>query len=116
MITRVVLPSPLAEECGVYKRAIGRAHAEWPLVEVCARTVVADGKFQFIRLVAGGIAPVPLRLTACETALLGREASAAAIAAAAKLAIAGAKPLPMTSYKLDLLEGLVRDLLEQPTS
>jgi len=25
----------------------------------------------------------------------------------------GAKPLPMTGYKLDLLEGVVRDLLEQ---
>ena len=30
-----------------------------------------------------------------------------------KRAIAGAKPLPMTGYKLDLLQGLVRDLLER---
>jgi xanthine dehydrogenase YagS FAD-binding subunit len=72
-----------------------------------------DGKFQFVRISAGGIAPVPLRLTACETALQGQVASPAAIAEAASRATAGAKPLPMTAYKLDLLEGLVHDLLER---
>ncbi|WP_407155370.1 FAD binding domain-containing protein [Bradyrhizobium sp. STM 3557] len=113
MITRIVLPPPRSGENAAYKRAIGRAHAEWPLVELCARTVIADGKFQFVRLVAGGIAPVPLRLMACETALQGHDANAATIAEAAKQARSGAKPLAMTHYKLDLLEGLMRDLLEQ---
>ena len=75
--------------------------------------MVAAGVFQFIRITAGGIAPVPLRLTASEAALAGRAANAAAIAEAAKQATAGAKPLPMTGYKLDLLSGVVHDLLEQ---
>jgi xanthine dehydrogenase YagS FAD-binding subunit len=116
MITRIVLPPPLPGERAVYKRAIGRAHAEWPLVEVCARAVVIDGKFQFVRLVAGGIAPVPLRLMACETALQGNTANSATIIEAAKRATSGAKPLPMTNYKLELLEGLVHDVLEQPAA
>ena len=113
MITKILLPAPLAGERAAYKRAIGRTHAEWPLVEVCARAAIADGKFQLARLVAGGVAPVPLRLAACETALLGKSATAATIAEAAAQAASGAKPLPMTAYKLDLLEGLVRDLLER---
>jgi xanthine dehydrogenase YagS FAD-binding subunit len=113
MIARIVLPAPLASERAAYKRAISRTYAEWPLVEVCARVGIADGKFQFVRLAAGGIAPVPLRLTACERTLHGKPANAAAIAEAAKLATAGATPLPMTTYKLHLLEGLVRDLLER---
>jgi xanthine dehydrogenase YagS FAD-binding subunit len=83
------------------------------LVEVCARAAIADGKFQFVRLSAGGIAPVPLRLTACEAALQDKAANAATIADAASHANAGARPLPMTAYKLDLLEGVVRDLLER---
>jgi len=78
-----------------------------------ARAVVADGAFKFIRLTAGGVAPVPLRLTASEAALQGKAANAATIAEAARLATSGAKPLPMTGYKLDLLEGVVRDLLER---
>jgi xanthine dehydrogenase YagS FAD-binding subunit len=112
MITRVVLPAPLAGERAAYKRAISRTYAEWPLVELCARIVVADGKFLFARLAAGGIAPIPLRLIACETALQGKTANPATIADAARQASVGAQPLPMTAYKLDLLEGLVRDLLE----
>jgi xanthine dehydrogenase YagS FAD-binding subunit len=113
MITKINLPVPLANERATYKRAISRAYAEWPLVEVCARAVIANGSFEFVRLAAGGIAPVPLRLSASEAALQGKAANAATIAQAAKLATTGAKPLPMTAYKLDLLQGLVRDLLER---
>jgi xanthine dehydrogenase YagS FAD-binding subunit len=113
MITKIQLPAPLAGERAAYKRAISRTYAEWPLVEICARAVIADGKFQLARLVAGGVAPVPLHLAACETALLGKSATAATIAEAAAQAASGARPLPMTAYKLDLLEGLVRDLLER---
>jgi xanthine dehydrogenase YagS FAD-binding subunit len=112
MITRIMLPAPLTGERAAYKRAISRTYAEWPLVEVCARVTIADGQFEFVRLAAGGIAPVPLRLIACEAALQGKAANAAGIAEAARLATSGARPLPMTAYKLDLLEGVVRDLLE----
>ena len=77
MIKGIALPVPLAGERASYKRAISRTYAEWPLVELCARVVVADGKFQFVRLAAGGIAPVPLRLTAAEAALDGKAADAA---------------------------------------
>jgi len=113
IITKIVLPAPLAGERAAYKRAISRTYAEWPLAELCARVAIVDGKFQFARLAAGGIAPVPLRLTACESALQGKVANAATIAEAASHATSGATPLPMTAYKLDLLEGLVRDLLER---
>ncbi len=113
MITGISLPAPRAGERALYKRAISRALAEWPLVELCARAVITGGAFSFVQLVAGGIAPVPLRLKAVEAALEGKRADAAMIAEAAKLSATGAKPLPMTGYKLDLLEGLVRDLLEQ---
>jgi xanthine dehydrogenase YagS FAD-binding subunit len=116
IIQNIALPAPLAGERALYKRAISRTHAEWPLAEVCARAVVKDGSFQFIRLTAGGIAPRPLRLAAVETALQGKPANAAIIAEAARLATSGAKPLPMTGYKLDLLSGLVKDLLEKLAS
>ena len=113
MIRNIELPAPLPGERALYKRAISRSHAEWPLAEVCARAVVTSGTFQFIRITAGGVAPVPLRLTACEAALQGKPASAAVIAEAARQAASGANPLPMTGYKLDLLEGVVHDLLER---
>ncbi|RXH19689.1 FAD binding domain-containing protein [Bradyrhizobium guangzhouense] len=113
MIKSIALPAPLEGERASYKRAISRSHAEWPLVELCARVVITGGKFLLVRLAAGGIAPVPLRLTAAEVALNGKIANAASIADAAKAATSGAKPLPMAEYKLDLLQGLVRDVLER---
>jgi len=113
MIRNIELPVPLQGERALYKRAISRTYAEWPLVEICARAVIKDGAFQFAHLAAGGIAPVPLRLTAAEAALQGRPANIATIAIAAERAASGANPLPMTGYKLDLLKGVVRDLLER---
>jgi xanthine dehydrogenase YagS FAD-binding subunit len=113
MIRSVELRPPVPGERALYKRAISRSHAEWPLVEVCVRAVVSGSSFQFIRIAAGGIAPVPLRLSASEAVLQGAPASSANIADAARQATAGAKPLPMTGYKLDLLRGVVHDLLER---
>jgi xanthine dehydrogenase YagS FAD-binding subunit len=113
MIRSVELAPPVPGERALYKRAISRSHAEWPLVEVCVRTVISGGAFQFIRIAAGGIAPVPLRLFAAEAALQGTPANPATIANAARQTTAGANPLPMTDYKLDLLSGLVHDLLER---
>jgi len=112
-IERIELPAPLVGERALYKRAISRTHAEWPLVEICVRAVMSAGTFQQVRIGAGGIAPVPLRLTACEAALQEQPGNAETIARAAKLATSGARPLPMTGYKLDLLEGLVRDVVER---
>lgn len=108
-----MLSVPLGGERALYKRAISRTYAEWPLVELCARAVVSDGIFKFVRLAAGGIAPVPIRLLASEAAIEGKPASAVTIDEAARKATVGAKPLPMTGYKLDLLSGLVRDLVEE---
>ena len=113
MIGSIELPAPVAGERAIYKRAISRTHAEWPLVEVCVRAAVKDGVFQLIRVTAGGIAAVPLRLAAVEAALQGKGANVATIAVAAKQAISGATPLRMTGYKLDLLKGVVQDVLER---
>ncbi|VIO68908.1 Putative xanthine dehydrogenase YagS FAD-binding subunit [Bradyrhizobium ivorense] len=112
-IQRIELAAPLAGERALYKRAISRTHAEWPLVEVCVRAVISGGTFEQVDIAAGGIAPVPLRLAACEAALKGKPTDAETVARAAELATSGAKPLPMTGYKLDLLKGLVRDVVER---
>jgi xanthine dehydrogenase YagS FAD-binding subunit len=116
IIENVSLGVPAVNERALYKRAISRSYAEWPLVEVVVRAVLADEAFTFIRIVSGGIAPIPLRLVAAESALQGAKADAATIASAVAQSTLGAKPLAMTGYKLNLLQGLVRDLLERITA
>ena len=88
------------------------ARAELALVAVVARVVASEGAFRLVRLAAGGVAPVPIRPDAAEAAAQGAPVSPATITPAARAATQGAKPPPMTAYKLDLLSGLVQDLLQ----
>ena len=113
IIESIELGIPAANERALYRRAISRSHAEWRLVEVVVRAVIADGAFKLVRIVSGAIAPVPLRLVAAESAAQGAAVNAATIANAVAQSTLGAKPLTLTGYKLDLLQGLVRDLLER---
>ncbi len=116
IIENIELGIPVADERAFYRRAISRSYAEWPLVEVVVRAVIADGAFKLVRIVSGAIAPVPIRLLAAESAAQGAAVNAATIANAAAQSTLGAKPLAMTGYKLDLLRGLVQDLLEKASA
>lgn len=111
IINSIALPPLQSGECARYRRAISRTHAEWPLVELVVRAIVSDGSFRLVRIAAGGVAPVPLRLLAAEAAAQGAAATMATVSKAAKHAADGANPLPQTSYKVELLRNLVRDLL-----
>jgi xanthine dehydrogenase YagS FAD-binding subunit len=113
ILTAVLMPAPLEGERAAYFRAISRALAEWPLVEALVRLAVTNGRIEFARAAAGGVAPTPLRLQRVEEALTGKPASPEALEQAASLAAEGASPLPMTRYKLDLLPRVVREALDR---
>ncbi|WAS93260.1 FAD binding domain-containing protein [Nannocystis punicea] len=113
LLTGVTLGPPLAAEQAAYVRAISRARAEWPLVEVVVRLVVAADQLQTARVTVGGVANLPLRLAAVENLLVGKPATPETLTAAAAVAADGAKPLTGTAYKLDLLRGAVLDALER---
>lgn len=61
----------------------------------------------------GGVANRPLRLPSVEAALRGQAPSPEVLARAAALAVEGARPLPMTAYKLELIPGAVLEALER---
>jgi xanthine dehydrogenase YagS FAD-binding subunit len=114
LLTAVRLGPPLASERTAYVRASNRAYAEWALVEVSVRLVLAaSGEITFVRVTAGAVASTPLRLREVEAALQGIMPDPEKLSAAAKLARNHANPLPMTGYKLDLLEGSVLEALER---
>lgn len=114
LITAIRLGPPLPDERAAYVRASNRAYAEWALVEAIVRLrIAADGTIDFARVCVGAVAPTPLRLTTIEQALLGQPPDAATFERVAKLAREGASPLPMTAYKLDLLDATVLEALER---
>lgn len=114
VLTRIVLPPPLADERASYFRAISRARAEWPLVEASVRLVIDPGDIiTFARVAIGGVAAIPLRLPHVEAMLEGKPVSDALFARAAEAASEGATPLPMTQYKVQLIAGAVLETLQR---
>ena len=113
LLTQILLPAPVRGERAVYFRAISRSRSEWPLVEAVVRLVVEDTTIREAAVAIGAVAPVPLRLPEVEAALRGKTAESATYRAAAALASKGAKPLPMTGYKVGLCEATVLETLER---
>ncbi|CAN5902770.1 xanthine dehydrogenase family protein subunit M [soil metagenome] len=116
LLTHVHLPAAWPGERAAYFRAISRFEAEWPLVEAVARVAVDDGLVTRAAVAVGGVATVPLRLPAVESALVDRAATADVLAAAARVATDGVSPLPLTGYKVELLEACVLEVLERATA
>jgi aerobic carbon-monoxide dehydrogenase medium subunit len=69
-----------------------RRSEDWAMVGVCAVVKAAGGVVEDLRIGLTNVASVPLRATATEEALRGREATAENIAAAAALAAEGTNP------------------------
>ena len=111
-IIHVDMRAPLEGERAGYHRVIGRTYAEWPLVEAVVRVVFVGKRLAFVRVTAGGIAPVPLRFIDVEGALLSSALEEASIRQAAALSAKNAKPLSDMVYKLRLLEQEIVDLVQ----
>lgn len=115
LVTEVRVPTTGVGEWGAYQRATSRRFAEWPLVELVVRLVLHEGTVHLARIVAGGVAPMPMRLRGAEQALQGVRLTEAVVDRSVMAALEGVRPLPMTGYKVALLQGLVRDLLMSAT-
>lgn len=113
LLTQVILPPPIDGARAAYFRATSRAQAEWPIAEVMVRLRVTEGSIDFARVAVGGVANIPMRLAAVESALEGKPAIETTLQAAAGLATEGARPLPGTEYKAQILVGAVLEALER---
>lgn len=114
IVTSIMLPPPLTDETAAYFRSISRFAAEWPLVEsVCRARIAPKGRIASCRIGLGGVATVPMRMTAAEKILEGSRFDEDTISAAATVCAKGAKPLAETGYKIPLIEATVREVLER---
>jgi xanthine dehydrogenase YagS FAD-binding subunit len=115
VLAAVEMPAPLPGERAAYHRAISRFEAEWPLVESVARVTMNGPSITFASVAVGGVARTPLRLPEVAEALVGREATAEVLFAAASAALHRCAPLTQTAYKRNLLRDTVLEVLERVT-
>ncbi len=89
-----------------------RASFEFAVVSVAAALRVDAGRIAEARLVAGGVAPMPWRLSASENELIGKPATDATFRVAARAAADGAQPLTHNGFKVELLRRAVARALQ----
>jgi len=103
-------PSPYARHSH-YLKVRDRASYEFALVSVAAAMDLQGGVVRSTRIALGGVAHKPWRAEAAEKMLVGQKATPAMFEAAARQAIAGAKPYRENAFKVELTKrAIVRAL------
>src|SRR5678815_2130260 len=116
IITEVFVPaSPLAQR-STYLKFKERESLDFAMASVAAAVQFDPGKkIKDVRLVLGGVAPIPWRVPAAEKFLLGKTLSPDVLTQAGKIALSEAQPLEKNAYKVPLTQTLVRRALTKTT-
>jgi xanthine dehydrogenase YagS FAD-binding subunit len=112
LITEIFVPaSPLATH-STYLKFKERESLDFALASVAAAVQLASNQtVRDVRIVLGGVAPIPWRVSAAEKSLIGKRLNAETLAEAGRIALADAKPLEKNAYKVPLAQTLVRRAL-----
>ena len=86
---------------------------DFAIASVAAALRVEGGAARDVRIVMGGVAPIPWRSEDAEREVEGRALDPGTIESAARAAIASARPLGQNEYKVALVRKLVRSALAE---
>ena len=111
LIVAVRVSEAALERRGTFLKAMDRKAWSFALVSVAASARVRDGKAHDVRIVLGGVAPIPWRVPAAEKQLEGTKLDDNACLAAADAILVSAQPLRDNGYKVTLARELVRRAL-----
>jgi len=117
VITEIFVPASAVAAHSTYLKFKERESLDFALASVATAVQLGpDRAVRDVRLVLGGVAPIPWRVPAAEKFLTGKQLSADVLAEAAKVALAEAKPLEKNAYKVPLAQTLVRRALAKAGS
>ncbi len=107
VIKEVKIPLVKKGEKSAYYKLKERGTWDFAIVSAAVKASVSGGTFKDVRIVLGGVAPIPWRLKQVENSVSGRKASEDLLRKATREALREAKPLEENGYKLDLIETAV---------
>ncbi|MFE5301909.1 FAD binding domain-containing protein [Streptomyces sp. NPDC056632] len=111
LITAVEVPLLPYAARSHYLKVRDRVSYEFALASAGVALVIEDGVIRRARVALGGVGTVPWRAGDAEEVLQGARAESDVFRAAAEAALAGARPLPGTAFKVELAKRtLVRTL------
>jgi len=115
LVARVRLPRPEPGTVQAFRKVGPREAQAISKVVVAMAARVEDGTIAALRLAAGSVAPVPVRLRAAEEAAIGRPADAATAALAGRAAAESIEPIDdvrsTAEYRRAILERVVRRMV-----
>lgn len=107
MVKEIHIPPPKKGAKSTYFKLKERGTWDFAVVSVAVNGTFSGGGFKDIRIVMGGVAPIPWRLDKAEKLINGKKAAEKAVRDAVKAAVNEAKPLSDNAYKMDLAEVVV---------
>jgi xanthine dehydrogenase YagS FAD-binding subunit len=113
MVTGVEVPLVEQESRQAFLKFTLRKPVDFAIVSVASVITVKGGVCTDARIVLGAMAAGPVRAKKAEEILLGRPLDEKAAADAAEAALAGAKPLSMNGYKIEIAKTLVKRAILQ---
>ena len=110
LLLEIVIPAQGAQSGGNYLRHTPRRELDIAVVGVASQVTLTGGKCTTARIALAAVAPVPLRATDAEQALVGQPLTPQQIERAAELASGAARPIDDHRGSIEFRNHLVRVL------
>jgi NADPH-dependent glutamate synthase beta subunit-like oxidoreductase len=108
MVKEIQIPKPHDGVLQSYLKFTLRIPIDFAIVSVASVITVEKGLCVDARIVLGAVAPGPVRAKAAEEAIIGQAIDEYRAIEAAEQAVAGAQPLSMNAYKVEIAKTLVK--------
>lgn len=113
LLKSIVIPNTWADARFYFEKVAERNTWDFALVNIASAMKVENDAIVDIRMVCGGVACVPLRLTVVEEVVKGSLQNGASADLAASAATQGATPLNYNGFKIPLMENLVKRAIRE---
>jgi len=104
VLREIKIPLSKKGEKSTYHKLKERGSWDFAIVSAAVKGNISGGVFKDIRIVLGGVAPVPWRLEKAENIIKGEKATEKLVRQAAREALIEARPLEENKYKNELVE------------
>jgi len=116
IVTAIRLPNNWANKNFYFEKVTDRNAWDFPLVNVSAAVSVQNGTISESRIVVGGVAAVPHRLTQVEGIIQGKPLNEDTATLAGQTATRDARPLNYNGFKIPLMANLVTRAIRSATA
>jgi len=107
LVKEIRIPPPKKGAKSTYFKFKERGTWDFAVVSVAVNGIISGGVFNDIKIIMGGVAPIPWRLDKAEKLIKGKNATEEIVRNAIETAMADAKPLAENAYKVELAEVIV---------